>query len=212
MLGGWMAEYIRELAGLVQRAEQADDRAKAEAALAREVRALWRHRSSFPSDRPPLGRYDAVAAVLEHLDTEKAQFLRYARVDRSALEAATDPDIAELLEAVVAIDDLSRELTRALIVEAAERTAVREEGWLQAARVLGDTHTIENLLRESLRPKHVGRRYRDTLAAVPTAAEQAARAIGLLKRLRTALADRRDDPNDEARPGPRPPDGESPTN
>lgn len=146
LLTSWMAHYIAEL---IQAVETATPNAKpsAEAACAREIRALWDHRASLPSQVRPLTEFDPILKTLARLGGSNEHHLYQPSADAAEPEEET----RRWLDRAEQLDQAASELVQYAIQAATRGTASTAMPWLELAEDAGlDLSEVETSILDLL--------------------------------------------------------------
>ncbi|MFF0283605.1 hypothetical protein ACFYSW_25150 [Rhodococcus aetherivorans] len=137
LLGRWIAHYIAELISQVETAAPTD-RPQLQQKCAYEIERLWAHRTHFPSRRPPMSSFEPLYRTLERLspDNPEWSFYNHFPEDRRPDREATQTN--HVLRAARDLEATTRDVVRALIIEAAAIAEPHESNWIEAASHLED--------------------------------------------------------------------------
>lgn len=143
ILSSWMAHRIAEL---IKDAEKCADDSEVTEACSTAILSLWEHRSALPEHLRPLGDLEPVIRTLVALDVEGDEHHFYRPALREAATADVEGDVKEWLDLAIGLDYSARLLIRYALKNAAEKSVLKAEPWVQLAMEAGATDGAEVLL------------------------------------------------------------------
>lgn len=143
VLSSWMAHQIAEL---INETEQDAGNSEAAEACSKAILRLWEHRSALPEHLRPLGDLDPVIRTFVALDVSNDEHHFYQPALREAATADVEGDVKEWLDLAIGLDYSARLLIRYALKNAAEKSVLKAEPWVQLALEAGATEGAEALL------------------------------------------------------------------
>ncbi|WP_345863022.1 hypothetical protein [Shewanella algae] len=143
ILSSWMAHRIAEL---IKDAENCADDSEVAEACSTAILSLWEHRSSLPEHLRPLGDLEPVIRTLVALDVDDDEYHFYRPALREAATADVEGDVKEWLDLAIGLDYSARLLIRYALKNAAEKSVLKAEPWVQLALEAGANEGAEALL------------------------------------------------------------------
>lgn len=141
-----MAHYVAEQISAAESASD-NDRAGKQQAAAESILALWQRRSGLPTDRPPMQELERVFLALDRLAEPSDPWSFYRLFPREAEPSAEDVVSETLLRLALNLEDSTREIVRALVVEAAATALDREAEWVRLSENLAEDEERKALLQ-----------------------------------------------------------------
>lgn len=133
LLTSWMAHYLAELIQASKTATS-NDKPAADAACAREIRALWNHRASLPRQVRPLTELDPILKTLARLGGSDAHHLSQQSADTVD---KPEEETRRWLARAEQLDQAARELVQYAIQAATRGAASTAKPWLELAKDAG---------------------------------------------------------------------------
>jgi hypothetical protein len=152
LLGRWIAHHLADLM-LQATAARGSEKQRLSAECSNLILRLWKHKADVPFLREPLVSLEAVARGLAYLDPERSP---WPRLEPITIASQVDPDQAEsdarIVQLVTTAHDLDktlRQITRALLSEAADVAGKQEQTWLSIPLIPEDeTNDVMGLLEK----------------------------------------------------------------
>ncbi|QYJ75320.1 hypothetical protein [Shewanella sp. FJAT-52076] len=143
ILSSWMAHRIAEL---IKEAEKCADDSEVAEACSTAILSLWEHRSALPKHLRPLGDLEPVIRTLVALGVSDDEHHFYRPALREAAIADVEGDVKEWLDVAIGLDYSARLLIRYALKNAAEKSVLKAEPWVQLALEAGANEGAEALL------------------------------------------------------------------
>ena len=145
----WMSHYV---ARLMEEAREAPRRKKraAEAAAARAILALWKHRSAMPMDLRPFGDWEAVLHTLKELNPKSAHSRYFSQTARRDSDNSEASPLERILPLIEGIDYTARILSVFLLASATKEMVPKTKRWLKLSEGLERDVAFERVAMDHL--------------------------------------------------------------
>ena len=145
LLSGWMAHHLAELITTAETASP-ETHAMANAACAKAILEVWRHRNTLPEHLRPLRELEPLLATIATLSVDPSSFRYHSVTQRYADLTEAEGATKHWLELATGLDYSARVLIGFALRAAAAGTNKTADDWVELARLAGGDQGAEIVL------------------------------------------------------------------